>query len=122
MQKSNLKRAEDIQYLLISKGFTWKSHEQAKQKVLEEIDELFHEINSPVVDQDKLEDEFGDCLFSLINLACRLNLDTDKCLNLAINKFEKRIGHIEQIAQHNGLSLEEVNLEQMLQWWKEAKS
>lgn len=122
MQKSNLKRAEHIQHLLISKGFTWKSHEQAKQKVLEEIDELFHEINSPVVDQDKLEDEFGDCLFSLINLACRLNLDTDKCLNLAINKFEKRIGHIEQIAQHNGLSLEEVNLEQMLQWWKEAKS
>ncbi|HCK7400319.1 TPA: hypothetical protein N0X38_002581 [Acinetobacter baumannii] len=122
MQKSNLKRAEEIQDLLISKGFTWNSHEQAKEKVLEEIDELFQEINTPEVDRARLEDEFGDCLFSLINLACRLNLDSEKCLGIAISKFEKRINHVEDQAKEHGLTLQDVDLGQMLKWWKEAKN
>ncbi|MDE3320967.1 MazG nucleotide pyrophosphohydrolase domain-containing protein [Acinetobacter nosocomialis] len=122
MQKSNLKRAEEIQDLLISKGFTWSSHEQAKEKVLEEIDELFQEINAPQIDRDRLEDEFGDCLFSLINLACRLDLDSEKCLGIAISKFEKRINHVEDQAKENGLTLQDVDLGQMLKWWKEAKN
>jgi len=121
IQVSNLKKAEDIQNLLISKGFTWSSHDKAKEKVLEEIEELFVEINSPTIDQSRLEDEFGDCLFSLINLACRLNLDSDKCLGLAISKFENRISLIEHKAKEEGLTLEEVNLNQMLEWWKEVK-
>lgn len=122
MQKSNLKRAEEIQDLLISKGFTWSSHEQAKEKVFEEIDELFQEINAPQIDRDRLEDEFGDCLFSLINLACRLDLDSEKCLGIAISKFEKRINHVEDQAKENGLTLQDVDLGQMLKWWKEAKN
>lgn len=121
MEVSNLKKAEYIQNLLISKGFTWPSHEKAKEKVLEEIEELFVEISSSSIDRERLEDEFGDCLFSLINLACRLNLDSDKCLNLAISKFEKRIALIEKKAKEQGLTLEEVNLPQMLKWWKEVK-
>lgn len=121
MAVSNLKKAEDIQNILISKGFTWSSHEKAKEKVLEEIEELFFEINSSTIDQARLEDEFGDCLFSLINLACRLNLDSDKCLQLAISKFKNRIALIEDKAKDKRLTLEEVNLDQMLEWWKEVK-
>lgn len=121
MGQSNLKRAEEIQNLLISKGFTWKSHEQAKEKVLEEIDELFVEINAPEIDQDRLEDEFGDCLFSLLNLACRLHLDSEKCLGLAISKFEQRIAYVEEQAQQEGLTMQDVDLQQMLHWWKLAK-
>ncbi len=121
MEQSNLKRAEDIQNLLISKGFTWKSHDQAKEKVLEEIDEFFHEINTPEINQDRLEDEFGDCLFSLLNLACRLNLDSEKCLGLAISKFEKRIAYVEEQARQEGLTMQDVDLQQMLHWWKLAK-
>lgn len=121
MEVNSLKKAEAIQNLLISKGFTWPSHEKAKEKVIEEIEELFVEINSPIIDQARLEDEFGDCLFSLINLACRLNLDSDKCLGLAILKFEKRIALIEEKAKEQGLTLEEVNLHQILKWWKEVK-
>ncbi|SPL72544.1 MazG nucleotide pyrophosphohydrolase domain-containing protein [Acinetobacter stercoris] len=121
MPKSNLEQAEEIQDLLISKGFTWDSHEQAREKVLEEINELFQEINAPVTNRDRLEDEFGDCLFSLINLACRLNLNSEKCLGIAISKFQKRINHVEDQAKENGLTLKDVTLEQMLQWWKEAK-
>lgn len=121
MPKSNLEQAEEIQDLLISKGFTWDNHEQAREKVLEEINELFQEINAPVTNRDRLEDEFGDCLFSLINLACRLNLNSEKCLGIAISKFQKRINHVEDQAKENGLTLKDVTLEQMLQWWKEAK-
>lgn len=121
MANNKLKQAEEIQNLLIAKGFTWKSHEQAKEKVIEEVEELFAEINAPVIDQSRLEDEFGDCLFSLINLACRLNLDSDKCLGLAISKFEKRIALVEEQAKNKDLTLEEVNLQQMLEWWKAAK-
>lgn len=121
MESNKLKQAEEIQNLLIAKGFTWNSHEQAKEKVLEEIDELFLEINASKIDQERLEDEFGDCLFSLINLACRLNLDSDKCLGLAISKFEKRIALVEEQAKNKDLTLEEVNLQQMLEWWKAAK-
>lgn len=118
---NKLKKAEKIQNLLISKGFTWQTHEKAKEKVLEEIEELFIEINSPNVDQSRLEDEFGDCLFSLINLACRLNLDSEKCLTLAISKFEKRIDLVEKKAQEQGQSFEEADISQMLEWWKEVK-
>ena len=121
MENSNLKKSKEIQDLLISKGFTWESHERAKQKVLEEIEELFVEINASVVEQDRLEEEFGDCLFSLVNLACRLNLDPDKCLNLAISKFENRITLIEKKSKDHGFTLEEANLDQMLGWWKEIK-
>jgi len=121
MDKSNLQKAEEIQNLLISKGFTWQSHEQAKEKVLEEIEELFVEINSPHMDRDRVEDEFGDCLFSLLNLACRLNLDSEKCLGLAISKFEKRISYVEKQANQVGLTMQDVDLQQMLQWWKAAK-
>ena len=121
MEDNKLKKSEAIQTTLIAKGFTWNSHEQAKEKVLEEIDELFVEINSTKIDQERLEDEFGDCLFSLINLACRLELDSDKCLGLAISKFERRIAILEEQAKKNGLTLENVDLQQMLEWWKTAK-
>jgi uncharacterized protein YabN with tetrapyrrole methylase and pyrophosphatase domain len=121
MEVNSLKKAEAIQNLLISKGFTWPSHEKAKEKVIEEIEELFVEINSSPIDQEHLEDEFGDCLFSLINLACRLHLDSDKCLQLAISKFENRIALVENKAKDKGLTLEDVNLPQMLEWWKEVK-
>lgn len=121
MDSNQLRKAENIQKLLISKGFTWQTHEKAKDKVLEEIEELFVEVNAPNIDQNRLEDEFGDCLFSLINLACRLNLDSEKCLKLAISKFEKRVDLIQKKAKEQGKTFEEVELPQMLEWWKEVK-
>jgi uncharacterized protein YabN with tetrapyrrole methylase and pyrophosphatase domain len=120
--ESKLKKAEEIQNRLIAKGFTWDSHDQAKAKVLEEIDELYDEINASEVQRERLEDEFGDCLFSLINIACRLGLDSEKCLALAIQKFEARTAYLDKRASEENISFEEADLKQLLKWWKEAKS
>lgn len=121
MADITLKKAENIQNLLISKGFTWQTHEKAKEKILEELDELFEEINSENPNNNRLEDEFGDCLFSLINLGCRLNLDSTKCLELAILKFETRISLMQKKAKEHGQDFEKTDISQMLQWWQEIK-
>lgn len=120
MQSNILKEAEDIQKKLISMGFTWSSHEQAKSKLYEEVDELYWEIENKS-NQNRLEDEFGDCLFSLINIGCRLNLNAEHCLENAILKFKHRVAYLELRAEREKLSLKDVSIDRMLEWWKEAK-
>ncbi len=97
-------------------GFDWDNKEQVWQKVEEEILEF-----KTAKTQEQKTEELGDVLFSLVNYARFANINPDDALELTNKKFKLRFQYIEQKASENNISLKEVSLAQMEQWWQEAK-
>jgi uncharacterized protein YabN with tetrapyrrole methylase and pyrophosphatase domain len=98
-------------------GFDWPTIEPIKAKVAEELAE-FEQASDPA---DKLA-EFGDLLFSLVNLARWHDLDPESALREAASRFQRRFEAIERHAAEHDLALEEMTLEQMDAIWEQAKS
>ncbi len=102
-----------------SRGFDWQAREDVWAKVQEEIAEVQAEIDS--CDNDKLEGEFGDLFFALIN-ACRLYcVDPEAALERTNRKFISRFNSMESQAEAQGVNLSELSLEQMEEMWQNAK-
>ncbi|MFB0924749.1 MAG: MazG family protein, partial [Vicingaceae bacterium] len=99
-------------------GFDWDNKDQVWEKVKEEIDELHVEINS---DSNKVEDEFGDVLFSLINYARFLNINPEDALEKTNKKFIKRFQYLETESKKDGKELNEMRLTEMDVYWNKAK-
>lgn len=99
-------------------GFEWENKEQVWDKVKEEMDEL-REVVTSATSQSRIEEEFGDVLFSLINYARFLNIDPETALEKVNRKFKSRFEYIEANAPK---SLEEMSLPEMDALWNEAKS
>mgnify|MGYP006179847049 CR=1 FL=1 len=99
-------------------GFDWDNKDQVWEKVKEEIDELHVEINS---DSNKVEDEFGDVLFSLINYARFLNINPEDALEKTNKKFIKRFQYLETESKKDGKELSEMSLTEMDVYWNKAK-
>ena len=99
-------------------GFDWDNKDQVWEKVKEEIDELHVEINS---DSNKIEDEFGDVLFSLINYARFLNINPEDALEKTNKKFIKRFQYLESESKKDGKELSEMSLTEMDVYWNKAK-
>ncbi|MBM7139152.1 MazG nucleotide pyrophosphohydrolase domain-containing protein [Acinetobacter sp. 105-3] len=116
-----LKNAEKLQQKLIDSGFSWNTHKDAFTKHQEEINELQEAIDHSE-SHDRLLEEYGDCLFTLINIGCRLQLDSNKALDIAIQKYEKRTSYLYKKASELGVDFSTVPLETLLVWWKEAKN
>ena len=104
-------------------GFDWDRKEQVWQKVEEEIQEFVDEINNTAnnVSQQKLEDEFGDVLFSLINYARFIDINPEDALERTNRKFISRFKYIEQEASKKGTVLPDMTLNEMEKLWNEAK-
>jgi XTP/dITP diphosphohydrolase len=100
-------------------GFEWENKEQVFDKVKEEMAELQDEIYAETQDQTKIEEEFGDLMFSLINYARFLKVDPELALERTNRKFIKRFQYIEENAPK---PLEEMSLEEMDALWNEAKN
>jgi uncharacterized protein YabN with tetrapyrrole methylase and pyrophosphatase domain len=100
---SSLDYANDIQRIASSVGFDWPSYEGVIEKVREELSELEEEIHS-ATSQERLVDEFGDLLFSCINLARHLNIEPETALRQASNKFKQRLTLIESKLAERGKS------------------
>jgi XTP/dITP diphosphohydrolase len=100
-------------------GFEWENKEQVFDKVKEEMAELQDEIYAENQDQTKIEEEFGDLMFSLINYARFLKVDPELALERTNRKFIKRFQYIEENAPK---PLEEMSLEEMDALWNEAKT
>ncbi|MDR0236611.1 MULTISPECIES: MazG nucleotide pyrophosphohydrolase domain-containing protein [Acinetobacter] len=115
-----IEKAEKLQQVLIDSGFSWNTHKDAFVKHQEEIFELEEAIDHDE-SHDRLLEEYGDCLFSLINIGCRLHLDSNTALNFAIQKYEKRTNYLYNKASELGLEFSSIPLETLLIWWKEAK-
>jgi len=100
-------------------GFDWDHREQVWDKVQEEFNELMAEID--VMDTDKMESEFGDLFFSLINAARLYQINPDNALERTNQKFRSRFNYLEEKTLQQGRSLRSMTLEEMDVIWNEAK-
>lgn len=100
-------------------GFEWEVKEQVWDKVEEEITELKEAIAEGR--QDKMEDEFGDVVFSLINYARFLQIDAENALERTNKKFISRFTKMEQQALADGRKLEDMTLQEMDVIWNTIK-
>lgn len=100
-------------------GFEWEVREQVKDKVLEELDELQEVINTR--NQDEMELEFGDVLFSMINYARFLGIDPEHALSRTNLKFKRRFESMEEQLTANGKALTDHTLQEMDAVWNEIK-
>ena len=115
-----LVKASRIQEKVAGVGFDWEHSDQVWDKVEEEIGELKEEIKNN--NQDAIEDEFGDVLFSLINYARFLNINPENALERTNKKFIKRFQYLENKAKGLQKSLSEMTLAEMDVYWEEAKN
>lgn len=113
-------KANRIQEKARGVGFDWEDRTQVWDKVQEELSELKQEIDKP--DNDiKVEAEFGDLLFSVINAARLYNVDPELALERTNHKFIKRFGYLEEKTLKKGISLHDMSLDDMNKIWEEAK-
>ncbi len=114
-----LVKASRIQDKVAGVGFDWEEPQQVFEKLKEELEELQHEVN--VQDQEKIEAEFGDVLFSMINYARFLNVNPEDSLERTNKKFIKRFQYLEEKAKENSKSIKDMTLAEMDVFWEEAK-
>ncbi len=118
-------RAEKIQKKAAKYGFEFESMEQVLSKVKEEMAELEEVIEEnkslKKAQTDRLEEEFGDLMFSLINLSRFLGLNAENSLTNATNKFINRCVGIELLAQEKGEKLSHMSAEEIDNLWQSAK-
>ncbi len=114
-----LLRALKLQKRAARVGFDWPDIRFVLDKLSEEISE-FNEV-AQTTDQDKMEDEFGDILFVLVNYGRHLKLDAEQALRRANAKFTRRFAYIEQQLAKTGKTPELSTLEEMDELWNAAK-
>jgi len=114
-----LVKASRIQDKVAGVGFDWEEPRQVFEKVKEELEELQEEV--VVGDKDKIESEFGDVLFSMINYARFLGVNPENALERTNKKFSKRFQYLEREARKKGVSLQDMTLEEMDIYWEAAK-
>ncbi|MBK9506486.1 MAG: nucleoside triphosphate pyrophosphohydrolase [Bacteroidetes bacterium] len=101
--------------------FEWENTQQVWNKVEEEMMELKEVFTTPDYDKLRLEDEFGDLMFSMINLSRFIHVDPENALERTNKKFMHRFQYIEAKAKEQNRSLKEMTLEEMDALWNEAK-
>ncbi len=114
-----LVKASRIQEKVAGVGFDWEEPQQVFEKVQEELEELQHEISEN--NQDKIEAEFGDVLFSMINYARFLKVSPENALERTNKKFIKRFQFIEKKAKELNKSINDMTLAEMDVYWEQAK-
>lgn len=115
-----LVKATRIQEKVKGVGFEWDNTEDVWEKIKEELNELNEEIRSNT-DQNKIEEEFGDVLFSLINYARFLKINPENALAITNNKFIRRFKKLEELMREDGLDITESDLNTMDGYWIKAK-
>jgi MazG family protein len=99
-------------------GFDWEDAAQIFDKLNEEIDELNRAIGND--EQEKIEEEIGDLLFVVVNLARKLDVEPETALKKTNRKFRRRFRFIEDELKRRGRALADANLEEMDALWNEA--
>ena len=114
-----LVKANRIQDKVAGIGFDWEEPGQVWEKLKEELNEFQEEVKAN--DKEKMEAEFGDVLFSMINYARFLNIDPENALERTNKKFIKRFQYLEKKAKEQQLEIKDMTLAQMDVFWEEAK-
>jgi len=116
---SPLNKAHTIQKRVAKVGFEWDSIEPVFQKLEEEIVELKVELSKN--DFQRIEEELGDVLFTVVNLARMLKIDSDLALNRANSKFINRFQGIEQRLKEQNIKVEDAGINLLDNLWEEIK-
>lgn len=114
-----LMRAQKIQHKAAKIGFDWDDVGGAVDKLYEEIDEL-----KTAMEQGKrldIEDEFGDVLFSCVNIARFIDVDSEEALTASTDKFMSRFSLVEQMASEQGIDMKCSSIEELDRLWDKAK-
>ncbi|PIE85959.1 MAG: nucleoside triphosphate pyrophosphohydrolase [Bacteroidia bacterium] len=114
-----LVKANRIQDKARGVGFDWEDKTQIWDKVIEEFKELKKEVENN--DKDKMEAEFGDLLFAVINAARLYGINPENALERTNQKFTKRFNYLEKNTIKKGLSLRDMSLDEMNEYWEKAK-
>lgn len=111
--------AYEIQKMAAKVGFDWEKVEDAWLKVKEEVQEF--EVEMEKRDHDKLEDEWGDMVFALINVARFYHIHPEEALIKTNQKFKKRFSYVEERVKKRGIPFLEHSLDELDRYWNEAK-
>ncbi len=114
-----LVKANRIQHKVRGVGFDWEVREQVWDKITEELNELKKEIEDH--DEDKMEAEFGDLMFSIINAARLYGINPENALERTNRKFIKRFNYLESHTLKKGRLLKNMSLKEMEKIWQEGK-
>ena len=128
---SALMQAQDVQKQASKLGFDWEGVTGALDKLDEEVSELKAELidtskdtaeyNINKANISDIEKELGDCMFALVNVARKLNLDAETATLTCVHKFKSRFGYIEEQLVEAGKQLEDSSLTEMEALWEQAK-
>ncbi|HEX8295214.1 MAG TPA: MazG family protein, partial [Chthoniobacteraceae bacterium] len=115
-----LMRAEKVQKKAARVGFDWAEMPPVFAKVREEL----AEIEAAIAEQNPagIADEVGDLLFSVVNLARKLQVDAELALQASTGKFTRRFQQVEALARERGLALEGMSLAELDALWDEVKT
>jgi MazG family protein len=115
-----LMRAVKLQKRVVRVGFDWPNSALVLEKIEEELGELKHELASGSV-PDRVEDEMGDLLFTVVNLARHLGVDPETALRRTNGKFERRFRTVEAVLAESGRTPENASLDEMERIWTATK-
>ena len=110
-------RASRIQEKAAAVGFDWEKKEQVLLKVDEEIGEL----KDAIINNQGIEDELGDVLFTIVNLSRHLNYDSESSLKKSIDKFSNRFKSIETDLKEQGINMKDLSLDELDEIWDKNK-
>ena len=114
--------AHKLQKKVARVGFDWPETDAVIGKIREELGEVESELAGSPARRDRLEDEIGDLLFAVANLARHLKIDPEAALRRTNAKFRRRFGHIEDSLRASGQSLDAASLDEMEAHWQAAKA
>lgn len=112
-------KAQRVQDKVKQVGFDWEEASQVVDKIHEELTELQEAVEQK--DITEVENEMGDVLFAVINYARLLKLDAEKALEMTNKKFIKRFKWMEEYAASQGVSITDMHISQLEEWWQMAK-
>ena len=116
----SLVKAVRIQDKVKGVGFDWDNKDQVWEKVQEELNEFKDELDAQ--DHEKMEEEFGDLMFSMVNYARFIGINPEDALEKTNKKFVDRFKKMELVINAEGKDLKEMNLDEMNKYWESAKN
>lgn len=118
----SLLRAYELSSRAAQVGFDWVRTDDVIDKVEEEIRELREAVTNSGAHSAHAEEEFGDLLFSLVNVARKLGIEPEAALRVANDKFQARFDHLERSMKADGHAFRDRSLDQLEAYWQKAKA
>lgn len=114
-----LTRSQKVQKRAANLGFDWETADQVLPKIEEELEELRRALNAG--NEEEVQEELGDLIFSCVNLGRKLKMDSEQVLRRSQKKFENRFRKVEQLIDIKGLNISDLSTEQLEKFWIQAK-